>query len=142
MPASIYFDKVFYGGNGDGILQRHHDGNLYDTEPVVSQMDFAMMVPDDPETECSLEKFTVVTYGGGQKFLINTNYLARVADGDTIGTERFDAGFNRPHSLEHGYQWYGAGYTGVWETAQSPLSTCVITTSTRLPQVRSVLRHP
>lgn len=89
--ASIYFDKVFYGGNGDGILQRHHDGNLYDTEPVVSQMDFAMMVPDDPETECSLEKFTVVTYGGGQKFLINTNYLARVADGDTIGTERFDA---------------------------------------------------
>lgn len=76
--ASIYFDKVFYGGNESGFLQKWHTGNLYDTMPVTSDMVFADL--SNGNTDIGLQKLTIKTYGGGQKFIANASYLARGYD--------------------------------------------------------------
>lgn len=85
VACSIYFDKTFYGGGYDGILQKHHAANTYNGTPINWSIDLAQAQPETFGALCELSRARVVMVGGDQKFLIQAAYYARTGFTDEGG---------------------------------------------------------
>ena len=78
--------KTFYGGGYDGLLQKHYNGNLFDTTPVPFQAVFALASNGNPALGQSVRKVVFLTSGGSQKFIANAYFYETQGDqyGSTI----------------------------------------------------------
>lgn len=80
VASSIYFDKTFYGGGYDGLLQKHHDGNTYNGAVINWSIDLAQMQPATLGALAELARARILMVGGDQKFLVESFYYAVMGD--------------------------------------------------------------
>lgn len=84
VACSIYFNKTFFGGGYDGVLQQHHSGNTYNGETIKWTIGLSMIQPAEIGVLCTLERARIVCVGGTQKFIVDAAYYAEQADGSHI----------------------------------------------------------
>jgi hypothetical protein len=80
VACAIDFQNVMYGGGYTGLLQTHYSGNLYDTTPVQWQILHAQVASDNKEEQVRIERCTIETDGGAQKFLANAYGYEKVGN--------------------------------------------------------------